>query len=883
METVIPRHRAALVLIAASGFAGLGYQLVWTQQSALWLGHEAAAVLAVVAAFFGGISLGALVFGERIERSPVPLHWYAACEVVIAAWALLLLVLSNPFSAWVLGLIGEQPSAAWQWTVAFGATFLLLLPATAAMGATLPAIERVTASMRGESRSIAPPPGEQRSIAPRLGEQRSIAPLYAANTLGAVLGVLATAFWLVPAIGLTRTAALCIALNATCAVAAWFVLPRSTAPLATPPMAAVASSAASSAASRRAALARLAATGLLGIGYEVVVVRVLGQVAEDTVYTFALLLAVYLVGTALGAAAYARLQARSAGDERTGDRLLAALAIACLAGTTSLWAAERVRDAAQHALGGGMAAALASEAVLAMCAFALPTVAMGALFSHLARQASAARISFGRALGYNTIGAAAAPLVFGVLLAPWLGAKAVLLVIALAYLALASRVARLRPVVLLPAAMVLATAFVAPRLAFVDVPEGGRIVSYAEGAMASVSVVEDAAGVARLRIDNHAQEGSSATRFVDGRQALLPMLLHPAPKRALFLGLGTGVTASTAAGEAVVEVDAVELLPEVIAASAHFTQPAQQGTPTPRLHLVAADARRWVKITTTRYDVIVADNFHPARSGSGALYTVEHFDAVRARLAEHGLFCQWLPLHQLDLATVRSIVRSFMAAFPEGSAILASNSLQTPVLGLLGRAEGGRIDVAAVRERLRTIRSTEALAAYGLDDELALLGSFVAGPSALARFAAGAGLNTDDHPVVSYRAPRITYAPDSLPEERLSSLLHALAFEPKELLAAGSDAAFSQRLAAYAAARDRFIEAGRGVVPSGDVRSMLAQVREPLLAVLRTSPDFRPARDPLLRMAAVLDRVDPAAAEALRADLAGTQLGRAHAPVTSLP
>jgi len=530
-----------------------------------------------------------------------------------------------------------------------------------------------------------------------------------------------------------------------------------------------------------------------------------------------------------------------------------------------------------------MAAALASEAVLAMCAFALPTVAMGALFSHLARQASAARISFGRALGYNTIGAAAAPLVFGVLLAPWLGAKAVLLVIALAYLALASRVARLRPVVLLPAAMVLATAFVAPRLAFVDVPEGGRIVSYAEGAMASVSVVEDAAGVARLRIDNHAQEGSSATRFVDGRQALLPMLLHPAPKRALFLGLGTGVTASTAAGEAVVEVDAVELLPEVIAASAHFTQPAQQGTPTPRLHLVAADARRWVKITTTRYDVIVADNFHPARSGSGALYTVEHFDAVRARLAEHGLFCQWLPLHQLDLATVRSIVRSFMAAFPEGSAILASNSLQTPVLGLLGRAEGGRIDVAAVRERLRTIRSTEALAAYGLDDELALLGSFVAGPSALARFAAGAGLNTDDHPVVSYRAPRITYAPDSLPEERLSSLLHALAFEPKELLAAGSDAAFSQRLAAYAAARDRFIEAGRGVVPSGDVRSMLAQVREPLLAVLRTSPDFRPARDPLLRMAAVLDRVDPAAAEALRADLAGTQLGRAHAPVTSLP
>jgi len=572
--------------------------------------------------------------------------------------------------------------------------------------------------------------------------------------------------------------------------------------------------------------------------------------------------------------------------QRLGDLLMAALATACLSGTASLWAAERLRDATQNALGGGMTAALGSEAMLALCAFALPTVAMGALFSHLARQASGAGISFGRALGFNTLGAAAAPLVFGVLLAPWLGAKAVLLAIALGYLALVSRTARLRPLVLAPAAAVLAAAIVAPRLAFVDVPEGGRIVSYAEGATASVSVVEDAAGVARLRIDNHAQEGSSATRFVDGRQALLPMLLHPAPKRALFLGLGTGVTASTAAAEEAAKVDAVELLPEVIDASAHFTQlaqVAQPGKPNLRVHLVAADARRYVKTATTHYDVIVADNFHPARSGSGALYTVEHFEAVRARLAGHGLFCQWLPLHQLDLSTVRSIVRSFLVAFPEGAALLASNSLQTPVLGLIGRAEGGRIDVIAVRERLRTMRSTEALAAYGLDDELALLGSFVAGPSSLARFAGDAELNTDDRPVVAYRAPRITYVPDSLPEERLSTLLHALPFDKHELLAAGTDAAFAQRLAAYAAARDAFIEAGRGVVPSGDVRSMLARVRQPLLAVLRISPDFSPAYDPLLRMAGALDRVDPSAAAALRADLASTQRGRAQTPVVALP
>jgi spermidine synthase len=73
------RHRLALALMVMSGFAALGYEIVWTQQGALWLGHESAAVLAVVAAFFGGIALGALSLGLRIDRSPRPGRWYAGC------------------------------------------------------------------------------------------------------------------------------------------------------------------------------------------------------------------------------------------------------------------------------------------------------------------------------------------------------------------------------------------------------------------------------------------------------------------------------------------------------------------------------------------------------------------------------------------------------------------------------------------------------------------------------------------------------------------------------------------------------------------------------------------------------------------------------------
>ena len=382
-------------------------------------------------------------------------------------------------------------------------------------------------------------------------------------------------------------------------------------------------------------------------------------------------------------------------------------------------------------------------------------------------------------------------------------------------------------------------------LAFVDVPDGGRIVSYRDGVMAAVSVVEDAGGVSRLRIDNRQQEGSSASLQVDARQALLPILLHPAPRRALFLGLGTGMTAASAAEDPSLEVDAVELLPEVIAASAWFTRDVDAAARN-RLHLVAADARRYVRATSRRYDVIVSDNFHPARSGSGSLYTVEHFRAVRETLEPGGVFCQWLPLHQLDLATLRSIVRSFLVAFPDGWAMLASNSLQTPVLGLVGRVDGQRFDVDAVRDRLARAERDDVArpASFGLEDELALLGSFVAGPRALARFAGDARANTDDDPVVAY--PRRASRTRRRRRRRTAwSRCSMRCRSRRASWSRASRAAWSSRLDDYWAARRRFIEIGRGVRPSADVREMLARVREPLLSVLRLSPDFRPASEPL--------------------------------------
>jgi spermidine synthase len=845
----------------ASGFAGLGYQIVWLQQCALWLGHESAAVLAVVAAFFGGLAVGAFAFGARIAASPRPARWYAACELTIALWALLLMAAMPAFSAAGLRLTGAQPAAAWQWFVAFGGTFLLFLPATAAMGATLPAMERIVAGIeRG--------PGKG---------DRSVAGLYASNTFGAVAGVVAAAFWLVPGLGLTRTAGICVALNLMCGVASLLVFPARV-EVRAPSSTCTWDSRDIGRAGGGGLVLRLASTGFLGIGYEVLVVRVLSQVTEDTVYTFAMLLAVYLVGSAAGAAGYRRWLVARRDRDAVLDTLLGALAAACIVGTASLWAADHTKAIAVHTLGGGFRAAIAAEAVLAAVAFGLPTVFMGALFSHLGDRATACGLGFGRALGVNTLGAAAAPALLGVLAVRLFGPKLALLLIGLGYLALTRRRSWSRPVVWAPAVAALALALLAPPLAFIDIPVGGHVLSYRDGALASVSVVEDADGVARLRINNRQQEGSSTSFRFDARQAWLPLLLHPAPARALFLGLGTGVTAGAAAEDPTLQVDAVELLPEVIEASAQFR--GVLGDPS-RLHVMAADARRYIRAADRRYDVIVSDNFHPARSGSGSLYTVEHFEAVERRLNADGLFCQWLPLHQLDLETLRSIVRSFLTAFPRGSAMLASNSLETPVLGLVGRADGGRFDIAAVHERLARVSLPRRVSGLGLEDDLAVLGAFVAGPEALRRFAGDTPPNTDDRPVVAYRAPRVTYAPDAPPRDRLFALLQQLSIErsePSELIAAQPGTDWARRLAAYWQARDRFIASGRDVQPSPRVQDMLAQVREPLLSVLRISPDFRPAYDPLLAMATALARSDIEGARTLLTELTQIQPARAEAP-----
>ena len=275
--------RGALhILLLLSGFAGLGYEMVWTRAVSVALGHEIVAVLAVIAAFFAGLAIGAWALDGRIRKSQFPGRWYTGLEIVIGTWSLLLIVLIPVFNDVMAVAIGIQPSPLRHWGSVFVGTLLLFLPATVAMGATLPAVERLLTGLAAS--------------------RRGVAGLYAANTFGAVLGTLVTTIAIVPLIGTKATLILLAAVNFTCAAGVLMI--RGGKPVDPAPVGIDSAPAAG-----RLAFV-LALTGFLGVGYEVLVIRALSQVLENTVYTFAVLLAVYLLGTALGAAVYQRVAPR---------------------------------------------------------------------------------------------------------------------------------------------------------------------------------------------------------------------------------------------------------------------------------------------------------------------------------------------------------------------------------------------------------------------------------------------------------------------------------------------------------------------------------------------------------------------------------------------
>jgi spermidine synthase len=809
-----------------SGAAGLGYQIIWTRSFAVGLGHEMPALLAILAAFMAGMALGAWAISKAPVRNAG--QWYGCLELTIGLWAATTPFLVPAAAGLALKWIGIEPSPPRHWLVAFLLPFLVLLPATAAMGATLPMIERF--------------------VTPLTWRRQSVAGLYAANTSGAMAGVLLSAFVILPQFGLRAALVGFAAINVCCGLLALLLSRQVPNAFQNPNVAA---------ADPWRLWITLFVTGLLGIGYEVLGVRVLAQVLENTVYTYAAVLAVFLLGLSIGAAAWHHFGSRW----RLGG-LVCATGAGCALGVFAATQAGELYRSLRAAFGDNMGGVLLAEMIVASAIFLVPTVLMGMTFSHLAHASRGLAGGLGRALAINMMGAAAAPFLFSVVMLPWIGAKWVLTIIVVSYVLLARRLTGWR----WAAAATAAALAILPgsQLRFLSVPAGGRPLESREGTMASVAVIEDALANRTLRVDNRFQMGGTGAADAEYRHAHLPLLLHPDPHRALLLGLGTGITFDAVAAHTNVTADGVELLPEIVAMMPWFSPYNDSVRTNSRLRIFVADARRFVQSTTNSYDVIIGDLFHPARDGAGSLYTLEHFRSIRERLAPGGLFCQWLPLHQLGDETLRAITRTFLAVFPDSQAWLLRFNIETPVIGLLGttRPIGYRPDWMELRAAPRGL--SERLQKLALGDSIRLFGNLLAGAPELRALAGRGTLNTDDNAAVLFGAPRFSYLNDERPWDRL------LAFPVLNAAdTAGTLGFSSQSLDRFMSARSAFI---RGLIAEAEGRSEEAHLQ--FVESARLSEDFTMGYARILTIAMAESRTRPEYSRSLLTRLVEAQPSR---------
>jgi spermidine synthase len=385
----------------------------------------------------------------------------------------------------------------------------------------------------------------------------------------------------------------------------------------------------------------------------------------------------------------------------------------------------------------------------------------------------------------NAAGAAAGALVAGFVVVPALGVRGGFLVVAVAFVVLA---AALRPTgarwhglasaaVLL--GLVVADPLHAPLTHLRDASETLR--TTIEGPSGIVTVV-DARDDVQLRLDTFYTLGGTGGAANERRQALVPLLLHPHPRRVAFIGLATGITASVAPALGVPDTTVVELVPEVAdAARTHFATANDGLLERGDVHLVIDDGRRYLAATDARYDVIVSDLFIPWHAGTGSLYAREMYQTVAARLEPDGLFCQWLPLYQLTREEFDVIARTFLEVFPAASLWRADFYADRPVVALVGLRRPRQLDLDAVPARVAALPSTVRDTMVASPRALAML--YAGDLSAVAGLFASAPVNTDDRPVIEFLAPRLTRMSragdkDWFTGEALAAFYEVLAAEP---------------------------------------------------------------------------------------------------------
>lgn len=732
------RFALLLVCFFVSGFAALLYQTAWTREFAFLFGTSELAVVAVLAAYMGGLAAGAALAARFVRRLHRPVLVYGLLELGIAIGALCVPFLIQIVQALYLALAGglDAPPETMSLTTALfhllGA-FFVLAPCTISMGATLPLLARYAVS-------------EDAQVGPRIGI------LYAVNTFGAIAGTLVAAFVFLPEFGLRHTVFIGVAANALVFATA-AALARSVAANQAGSDSVVAPPAQGSRTPFHWILPAMTISGAVSFLYEVLWTRLLGQVLGGSTAAFASMLSSFLLGIALGSALASRF-AKTRESAAMGFAL-AQLGIGLLA-WVAFRAVELLPELARAV--GASPSAPASGAAAAGIILLPVTLCIGATFPFgvrlLARDADEAASVSGRVYAWNTVGSILGAVLAGFLLLPKLGLENTATVGVVTSLSLSAFTAWFMMPRSVLVAGIATTSLLFAAVAGLPTPVNlllhsaingkrtpGELYYLGVGRSATVTVVENAQGW-RLLTNGLPESGVDRREVPDRRfketawLSLLPTAARPDTKEMLIIGLGGGHTLDAVASS-VTSIDVIELEHEVVVANRLIPR-ERSPLDDPRLTLRLGDARGAMNLSDKRYDAIVSQPSHPWTSGASHLYTSEFFELTHSKLTPGGIFVQWIGASFVDVELFGSLMASMTETF-------RYVHVYRPVpMALVFMASDEPIDLARSARRALDENSDD-FSRYGIHRVEDFFASWTLDTKGARALAAGRPPNTDDH------------------------------------------------------------------------------------------------------------------------------------------
>ncbi len=751
-----------LILFAGSGCSALIYEIVWYQALQLAIGSTSVSLGVLLSTFMGGLCIGSTVFPRLRILKGHPLRTYAYIELCIAALAVMVQY-GMPFinRVYFAGAGSGLPGMLLRGLVAA----VCMLPPTILMGASLPAIVRW---LEASPRAVA-----------------WWGWLYGGNTAGAVVGCLLAGFWLLRDYNTVTGTLFAAAVNVVVALVSLALASSTpeTIPMTGPAPESEASPAAA-ATSADAPLSKwpvyvtIALSGAVALGAEVVWTRLLGYLLLATVYVFAIILAVFLTGLALGTAGGSWLLRKVNARNALGwCQILLTLGFAWTAYTiVNTFHLPFWNDDVLTTQDGWHMYWLDLK-VVAIAIFPA-TLFWGASFPLACAAVSEPGQDSGKTAGgiyaANTLGGIFGALLVSLILIPSIGTqdsqRVLLIVSALSGLLILAPKAREA----MGAVALVASVGMAIILAWTIQPTPGELIAYGrfmgrnqglsqilytkEGRNSSVAISRWNNGAIYVNVNGHVE---ATTEIFDMKlQRMvghLAAILHPNPKSVLGIGFGAGVSAGTFTRYPEIEhITVCEIEPVIPPASTMYFAPQNYGVKNnPKTRIVYDDARHYLMTTNDMYDIIASDPLDVFVKGTAALYSLEYYESVKRHLNPGGIFTLYVPLYETDELTFKSELATFFKAFPEGSVWSNTRDGLGYDMVFMGQAGPLHIDLEKAQEKYdrpehATVR--ESLHDIGIDSMGDLFSTFTGTSADLNRWVGTSPLNTDADLRLSYLA-----------------------------------------------------------------------------------------------------------------------------------